>query len=227
MPKLLLMGSAFLPPSVLEPLAASLGSLGHEVTVASPWEPAGPEEALGVYAAALADLEAPILVAHSNAGNYVPLLLPRHQVAGVVFVDAVLPPLAGGAWRVVPEELADHVDSLSEGDRALPWTRWWARDEMVGLFPSEAAFEEVDNASPWVPKSYFRAELDAPGAWARSVTGAYLAFGDTYADELARASAYGWPVDVLPLSHLGVLGQPDLVASAVERLLGRPTEPRP
>ena len=37
---------------------------------------------------------------------------------------------------------------------------------------------------------------------------AYLAFGDTYADEVAFALAHRWPLSVLPGRHLQMLHDP-------------------
>jgi hypothetical protein len=48
----------------------------------------------------------------------------------------------------------------------------------------------------------------------------YLAFGSTYAAEVAQVRASGWPVVELEGSHLQHLWEPDLVAGEVLGLLG-------
>lgn len=50
---------------------------------------------------------------------------------------------------------------------------------------------------------------------------AYLAFGDTYADEVGVARSAGWPVEVLPGQHLEMLHHPQRVAQRVVALAGR------
>lgn len=202
----------------MEPLVIALQRLGHGVTVVVPHEPSTADEALRVYAAAIRSHSRPFLVAHSNAGNFVARLVNEHRVAGVVFMDAVLPPLSGGDWPVVPPELADHVSLLSRDDVAPPWTRWWSHDDISPLFPSDAVVAQIDATCPRLPLSYLSAQLHAPPSWARGLSAAYLAFGDTYQDELARARAQGWPTEVIPLGHLGFLGDAELVAAAIERL---------
>jgi hypothetical protein len=62
---------------------------------------------------------------------------------------------------------------------------------------------------------------EVPDAWVK-VAGArcaYLAFGDTYAAETARARQAGWPVTVLDGGHLHMLVDPDEVAAAIVGLL--------
>jgi hypothetical protein len=66
-----------------------------------------------------------------------------------------------------------------------------------------------------MPLSYFRSRLDAPAGWAGRPQ-AYLAFGDTYAEETAFARACGWPTTVIDGAlHLHHLVDPDAVATAV------------
>ena len=66
--------------------------------------------------------------------------------------------------------------------------------------------------------AYFRSALDVPAGWDAG-PGAYIAFGDTYAEEQAAAAARGWPVRVLDGAHLHLLTDPAAVAAAVlERL---------
>lgn len=50
---------------------------------------------------------------------------------------------------------------------------------------------------------------------------AYLAFGDTYQDELQRADLLGWPTAEMDGGHLHMLIDPGGVASEVIRLAER------
>ncbi len=89
------------------------------------------------------------------------------------------------------------------------------------VFPGDAAFRAVDATAPRVPKSYLASELHASPTWTQGLALGCLAFGDTYAAELVRAEAHGWPVEVLELGHVGMLGSPGLVAAAIQRLINR------
>ena len=91
------------------------------------------------------------------------------------------------------------------------------------VFPDAETRAEVEAEQPRLPLSYFRARLRVPDGWARRPC-AYLAFGDTYAEEVAFAREHGWPVTVLDGRHLHQLHDPAAVGAAVVAL-ARATEP--
>ncbi|HKT58294.1 MAG TPA: hypothetical protein VJR25_16150, partial [Microbacterium sp.] len=64
-----LLGSVFLPASVLEPFALELTRRGHAVGAAVPHVAASVAAVLDGYAAGIRP--GSVLVAHSNAGNFV------------------------------------------------------------------------------------------------------------------------------------------------------------
>ncbi len=65
-----------------------------------------------------------------------------------------------------------------------------------------------------MPLAYFRSRLGAPDGWVTHPQ-AYLALGDTYAEETAFARRLGWPTEVLEGAlHLHHLLDPDAVAPA-------------
>jgi len=110
------------------------------VTVPAPPDPASADPA--VVADAIAD-QLPegdlLLVAHSNAGLYVPAMTVRRPVRGVVFVDAVLPP-ARGSMPVAPERLRELLrESIDTDGRLPPWTAWWPEEDVARLFPNDRA----------------------------------------------------------------------------------------
>ena len=72
-----------------------------------------------------------------------------------------------------------------------------------------------------MPLAYFRSRLGAPEGW-QAHPQAYLALGNTYAEETAFARRLGWPTTVLDGAlHLHHLVDPDAVAAAVLDLAGR------
>jgi hypothetical protein len=204
----------------VEPFAVVLVDRGYEVTVVVPDDTSSVEAVVSGYAAQVAGSgPPPLVIAHSNAGNYIPGIAAESAIAGVVFVDAVLPPLGGGQWQVVPADLAGELTTRAT-DGVLPrWTRWWPRPVMQALFPSAAMFDRVDEAAPEIDASYLTGVLKAPAGWAANLPAAYLAFGDTYSAELNRAAGAGWPNGSLDLGHLGILTNPETVADAMDKLL--------
>lgn len=220
-----LLPSPLLGAASWRPVAAELSRRGHAlVTVA--W-PAGraPETHEDVLRDLLDALPADgplVVVPHSNAGLFVPALTAARAVAGCVFVDARLPAATGApsaAWPGHHEWLV----SLADADGLLPpWTQWWTsagEDSAVeGLFPSDAVRSEVEREQRRLPLSYFDQAPPVPPDWDR-LPAAYLAFGDTYAEERADAAGRGWPVATLPGEHLHMLFDPPGVADAIEALL--------
>ena len=158
-----------------------------------------------------------VVLAHSNAGRY------AVAVAGdapVVYLDAALPPERGEA-PLAPEALLDHLSSLADADGLLPpWTRWWPEEDVAEVLPDREALDRIREAETRVPMGYFRASLGAPDRW-QDHPQAYLAFGQTYAEELALARRLGWPRAVLrEAGHLHHLVDPEAVAAAVLDLAG-------
>ena len=205
---LVLLHSPLVGPATWEPVAARLTGEGHRVVVADP---------------RIVQADGPvILVPHSNAGLYAPSLVERLAAVATVYVDAALPG-EGPDTPLAPPALVDHLRTLMDPDGVLPpWSRWWPAEELVGLFPDEVTRAAVEREQPRLPLAYFTRRLPVPAGWTARPS-AYLAFGDTYADELARARGLGWPVEVMAGRHLHQLHQPAAVADAIVRLAAAAT----
>jgi hypothetical protein len=162
-----------------------------------------------------------VLVPHSNAGLYAPLLAARVGARATVYVDAALPP-PGDRTRLAPPGLLDRLEQLTDDAGVLPpWTQWWG-PEVDDLFPDPVTRAAVEDGQPRLPLSYFTADLEVPPHWAEHPS-AYLAFGDTYAEEVELARRHGWPLVRLQGRHLHQLVAPEQVAAAVRGLLARLT----
>jgi hypothetical protein len=216
-PVLCLLPSPLVGPSVWRPVAAHLTAPVAEVPHPDNALRTS-EDVLAWFLAAIPDDEDIILVPHSNAGLYVPAITARRRVAGYVFVDAGLPP-ATGPVPLLPAEFYDFVAGKADEDGMVPpWTAWWEPDEIAGLFPSAEVRAQIEREQPRLPLSYFREELPVPAGW-DDRPGAYLAFGDTYAEERANAKARGWPVRTLNGEHLHMLFSPRQVAGEITVLI--------
>ena len=198
-----LLHSPLVGPATWQPVASLLLAAGHDVVVADP---------------RTVQVDGPVvLVPHSNAGLYAPMLAERLDVVATVYVDAALAD-DGPETGLAPTALLDHLRTLMDPDGLLPpWSRWWAAEDLVGLFPDEATRSAVEREQPRLPLAYFTRRLPVPGGWSDRPS-AYLAFGDTYASEIARARELGWPVEVMAGRHLHQLHEPAAVADAILRL---------
>jgi hypothetical protein len=168
------------------------------------------------FLSALPDDRELVLVPHSNAGLFVPFLFSRRQVVGQVFVDAGLPP-PEGTVPLAPEEFYGFLETLADDHEMLPpWTQWWGEDE--SLFPDDEVRRRVGGEARRLPLAYFRGSMPVPQGW-RSVPSAYIAFGETYAEDRERAATLGWPLETLTGAHLHLLFEPDEVADTINRML--------
>ena len=215
--RVVVLPSPLLGPATYEPLAASLESLGCSVTVADlPVVPTTPQTVLAGFESVLAS-GCDVVLAHSNAGYYLPALVERRSVA-VVAMDAALPTQDACETRLAPAQFAELVHSLPlTGGRLPPWPDWWEHSEVRPLFPDEGWFERVRREAPRLLPAYFTGRLPVPRAWA-SGPRAYVAFGDTYADEVAFAETSGWLVRRFDGHHLAHLAAPDEVAQLVRKV---------
>jgi hypothetical protein len=220
LPQVVLLASPLLGPAVWRCCASALGDLGWDVLVApGPGRaPRGPRDVLEHLRSVLPVGPPLALVAHSNAGLHLPVVCAERRVLATVFVDAALP-AASGATPLAPAAMHDFLRSLAGADGLLPpWTEWWSREQLAGLFPDDASRSTVAAEQQRLPLSYFTATLEAPAGWIDRPA-AYLSFGDTYQAERDSAGRWGWRVQTLPGGHLHQLVDPRGVAAAVDVLL--------
>lgn len=216
----LVLPSPFLGSAAYAPLVDALQTGGDDAAVATYAEPPVADALVAAWSHAAGALEAVVLVPHSNAGYLAPLVSDRCGGLPIVFMDAALP-VSAGPSALAPPELSARLAELVAGDGLLPrWTRWWTREDVAATLP-DPWFDRVDAVVPEVPLAYVDGEVPVPDGWADGRC-AYLAFGSTYADELALAARHGWPHHRLEgAGHLHLLLEPDETAAAVVELASR------
>ena len=215
MADLLLLPSPLLGACAWSPVARRLGA-----RVADPAGASTPERVLASFEAAAIGLDEVVLVPHSNAGLYAPILADRVGAQATVYVDAALPG-AGPDTTLAAPRFFEFLEGLADDDGLLPpWTGWW--DDVSALFPDAETRAALEAGQPRLPLSYFTARVDVPTGWADRPN-AYLAFGDTYAEEIAFALARDWPLTALPGRHFHQLVSPAEVAAAIAELAARIT----
>ena len=218
-PLLVLLPSPLLGAATWRPVADRLAARGWEVRCCpSPPTISTPGDVLAAQRAVLPVDRGLVLVAHSNAGLYVPSLTAEPGVLAAVFVDAGLP-AEQGAVPLAPESMRTFLSRIVDVEGMLPpWTEWWDPAAVDALFPDLASRRAVEQEQSRLPLSYFQERLPVPDGWTRTPC-AYVAFGDTYAEERGEAARRGWPVRTLPGGHLHMLRDPDAVAGAVVDVL--------
>lgn len=221
-PVLVLVASPLLGPAAWRPLEQALRRAEWLTAVmAADGAVRTGSDVLGQMLAGLPLRQEMVVLAHSNAGAYVPSLVTRRPIVSAVFIDAVLPAASGGLVPLAAPAFLDFLRDKADTDGLLPpWTRWWDEDDVASLFPDATTRALIEREQPRLPLSYFEGSVTAPAGWDNRPM-AYLSFGDTYAAERADADHRGWPITTLAAGHLHTLHDPDQVALELTALLSR------
>ena len=221
----LVLPSPFLPGLAYEPWVTALRAAGLDADLASVPQVPSATELVSLWSGPAR--RGTLLLPHSNAGYLAPLVSAAVDDAPIVFVDAALPE-PGRTTRLAPARFRDFLAGIADDDGLLPpWTRWWPREDYSAVM-SDEWFERIDAEAPRVPLAYVDTDVALPPGWGDG-SRAYLAFGDTYAEELDRAERAHWPTRRLDGGHLHWLAEPEETAAALTdlvRALGLSSPPR-
>jgi hypothetical protein len=216
-------------PATWQPVASRLRENAHRAVVPSlltvgvgapPYWP----RVVGAVAAGLTGVdpdEPLVLVVHSNAGVFVPVLVAAlgRRVSCCIFADATIP-ATGGSTPMVPPDFVPFLRDLAGSDGRLPrWTDWWDAADTAAMFPDDEVRGIVTAEQPQLPLDYYLESVPALAGWEQSRCG-YLMFSAGYQPEADRARARGWPVRELPGQHLHQVVDPDGVSRTLLDLAG-------
>jgi hypothetical protein len=210
-------------PSTWAPVATRLNGFGAATVVPSLVDvaDAGPPfwprvaETVGGAVEQLPPNQPVVLVAHSNAGLFVPVsvqMAPR-PVVGCLFVDAALPARSGPTAVVSPEQL-DLLRPKVTGGRLPQWTAWWDEADVAPMFPDAQTRTVVSAEQPRLPLSYYEQQVPVPDGWDSRPCG-YLLFSPPYEEAAQDARERGWNVDHVPGLHLHQLVDPETVTGRI------------
>jgi hypothetical protein len=161
-----------------------------------------------------------VLAAHSGAGALVPALAARlgGRVAGVIYVDAILPHPGRSWFETAPAEMRERLRAGAQMGELPAWDEWWPPGALDRLVPEAAQREALVAELEPLPIGYFE---EAAPSQTLHAPAAYLQLSGAYDDEGKVAGRYGWPLVRLPLHHLAMLTNPEAVATALESLAAR------
>ncbi|NEB79181.1 alpha/beta hydrolase [Streptomyces sp. SID14478] len=215
-PVFVLVHSPSVGPSTWQPVAERLMATGHEAHVPALRDVAAGEPPFwpGIAAAVRSGLGAVrrdrplVLVAHSNAGLFLPTIREAldHPVAASVFVDAALPDRTGPT-PVAPPELLAFLRPLAVNGTLPRWTDWWDEADVAPMFPDPQTRRTVVADQPTLPLTYYEQHVPVPAGWPDHPC-SYLLFGPPYEPMAAEARARDWQVAQLPGAHLHQLVDP-------------------
>lgn len=216
-----LIHSPFLGPGSWRDTELALRDAGHQ---AAALDYGGPEEpdyygsaARGVAMSLRLNDSPVILVAHSAAGGLIPSIAQAvrpGRLAGVVFVDAILPH-PGKSWRDgAPESLARRLPTAQRARRLPRWYEWYDIDPTAFLRLSDDEKARFKSEMPRVPTAYIDARAPNPKGW-EALPAGYLQLSSAYEDEAHEAERRGWAVLRLDLEHLAIMTEPTHVANGL------------
>jgi hypothetical protein len=154
-----------------------------------------------------------VLMGHSGAGALLPGIAAaaNTKVAGMVFVDALLPH-PGRSWlETVPAEMREQLIDLAE-DGFLPrWNEWFPPGTIERLVPEAKLRASFCRDLPRLPLDYFTEpapEFPSPDP----ASSAYLKLSDAYTAEANEAERRGWFVTSLVSHHLAIFTEPEEIS---------------
>ena len=76
-----------------------------------------------------------VVIGHSGAGSFLPQIGEAlgERLAGLVFVDAVVPPELG--FHTTPGDMIDTLAVEDPEGLLLPWLEWWPDEDVADLLP--------------------------------------------------------------------------------------------
>ncbi|MFE5096922.1 alpha/beta hydrolase [Streptomyces sp. NPDC056638] len=215
-PIFVLVHSPSVGPATWHPVAEHLVAAGYQVRVPSLLHvgagepPFWPRMANGVRddLREIATDHPLVLVAHSNAGLFLPSIHAGldQPVIRSVFVDAALPARTG-ATPVAPPELLDFLRPMAVHGTLPRWTDWWDEADVAPMFSDPAMRQKVIAEQPRLPLSYYEQRIPVPDGW-DDHSCSYLLFGPPYDDMAADAHERGWRTAHLPGAHLHQIVDP-------------------
>lgn len=213
--------SPLVGPATTEPLASALRDQGHEASAPDLRSALDDPRASWhrfVDEAARATDGARVLIGHSGAGVFLPLLAVATGATTILFVDAVVPG-AGSSWFIPPAAFTTFLDSMVGDDgRLTPWHRWWPAGTLEQLVPDPAQRQAIEREIPRVPRSFYDEAVPLPEGWTTR-TGGFVHLSGMYDEDVARARDFGWPVLATDGQHLDLATRSNTVAALVIELL--------
>jgi pimeloyl-ACP methyl ester carboxylesterase len=223
---LVLIHSPLVGPTTWRGVADELERSGREALVPSLVDATGASPALladcvEAVSAATRGAGGPVLIAgHSGAGPMLPAIadaIPR-EVAGLIFVDAALPPKSGNA-ALVPPGFMKQLRALAVEGVLPAWSAWFGEAGISELVPDAGVRARLEREMPRLPLSYFEASVPMPDGWDERPCAYLLLSGSQYGQSAADARRRGWTVaEIRGAHHLSLVTDPAAVASELLRV---------
>ena len=119
-----------------------------------------------------------------------------------------------------PAKLADHLRASARDGWLPKWSEWWSDSDLATELPDETQRAELAASLSPLPLAMFEEPLPEVEGWPDAPCG-YLRLSSGYDQEAARATALGWPVEIMQSTHLGIITEPTAVSTRIRALLSK------
>lgn len=220
--RILLVHSPLVGPEMMQPLATVLAGMDAAVAVPD-LRPALEERAhpaWEAYVELATRNRADVVIGHSGAGVYLPLVADRAGADFVAYVDALVP--ADEPSHTPAGETLVFMDDHTQADgRMAPWSHWWPESTLVELVPDLSLREQIVRGAPRVPRRIYDESIPLPSGWtARPAV--YLQTSAAYDTHRDRAEQFGWPSRRVDGGHLALAAAPETTAASLVGLWAAP-----
>lgn len=160
-----------------------------------------------------------VVVGHSGAGVYLPLIAHRlgNRFGCLLFVDAPVPP-RNGVHRTAAEMMT-LLDEQTEGGILRKWWDWWPADALSAAIPDPGLQETLRAEMPRVPRALYDEAVPIPDGWTDWPC-AYIKLSAAYDADAYEAMQRGWPSIAVDGHHLTLVTEPDRVIDGITSMIG-------
>jgi hypothetical protein len=225
---LLLIHSPLVGPYSWQPAAEQLERAGHNVWVPSLLpildKSANFAEAIAHCIAKTAETHSLpdniILVAHSAAGAYLPIIaaaLSQH-ISAYIFVDARLPQNGASLADQDSAQFEEERQRLAVNGLLPPWSEWFGQGVMDQILPDKTQRKAFTAELRPIPLALFHEKITYSASWPDAPC-AYLRFSEFYKPLADEARKEGWLVESIQAEHLYPVTHPRQTASMIVQLI--------
>lgn len=161
-----------------------------------------------------------VLVAHSAAGAYLPLIgsVVDREIRAYLFVDARLPERGASLADQDPPELEEQRQKMAREGMLPPWSEWFGEGALVEVIPDDEQRQRFAAELRPVPLALFHEKIPYPMDWPAAPCG-YLRLSAFYKPLAQEATERGWRVMEIDAEHLHMMTRPQEVTELLLKLL--------
>lgn len=163
-----------------------------------------------------------ILVAHSAAGAFLPVIASRLErpVQAYVFVDARLPRRGASLSDDDSPREVQARREMAEDGMLPPWSEWFSEEAVKEIIPDDERRQRFLAELQPIPLALFDEKISFSSGWPDAPCG-YVRVSEFYRPLAQEAAVLGWPVVEVDVQHLHLLVDPIQVTGLLLNVVAR------